>query len=567
MLERIVLCVTLASAANTVACGVPIKTHPSNPHYYLYQGRPIILITSAEHYGAVINKDFDYVAYFDALQAYQLNYTRIYPGAMFEPVGKFMAGNTLGPRPQSLIVPWARSATPGYRLGGNRFDLDRWDPGYCARLKDFVTQAGRRGIMVEVCFFNSQYADTWPLSPLYSENNVQGVGQCDWRDAQTLRHTNLVRRQDDCVRKLTQEVNAFDNVILEICDEPGHIGTGFEPAGPWVSHLADVVRDAERDLPQKHLLGQEVDGPLGGPIDFAADPRFSVIIGQYIWGDDRGEMGGMKGLDYKYRDNKPLELNETAYYPLWHQGDKIADARVEAWEFIVGGGAAFNQLNGLFTADNPAGKSPDNDEMLRALENLKQFMYSFEFVKMAPDKGFLVSGATAPQYHRAISESGKQYALYIHHSSEKIGGAYTVVPGPYQENLVVAVAAGHYRVDWVDPATGSILGSLDLVHEGGQRTLATPTYKIDIALRVKHLCVDGARCGMADGKEAGHETAPVCVECCDDRRRSLGAGGRRLPAGDLKSAGGGVPPGPFGLAGYVSGQCAQCEESRGDPGR
>jgi hypothetical protein len=123
--------------------------------------------------------------------------------------------------------------------------------------------------------------------------------------------------------------------------------------------------------------------------------------------------------------------------------------------------------------------------MLRALTSLKQFVYSFDFIKMAPDKGFLVSGVTAPQYHRAISEPGKQYALYIHHSSEKIGGAYTVVPGQYHEDLVLTLPAGHYRAEWVDPATGSVLGHVDIVHEGGRRTLTTPTYKVDIALRVK----------------------------------------------------------------------------------
>ena len=116
--------------ASDVGAAEPISAHPSNPHYFLHRGEPTILITSAEHYGAVINKDFDYVAYFDTLQSHQLNYTRIYPGAMFEPVGKFMPGNTLGPKPDSLIVPWSRSGTPGYRLGGSRFDLDRWDPAY-----------------------------------------------------------------------------------------------------------------------------------------------------------------------------------------------------------------------------------------------------------------------------------------------------------------------------------------------------------------------------------------------------------------------------------------------------
>ena len=477
----------LALLAHGTVLADPIRVAPANPHYYAYHGKPILLITSAEHYGAVINHDFDYVAYFDALRAHGLNYTRIYPGAMFEPIGKFIAGNTLGPKPSSLCVPWARSDTPGYRLGGNKFDLSRWDPAYFARYKDFLTQAARHGIFVEICFFNSQYEDTWPLSPLNEQNNVQGTGRCDWRAAQTLSDSTLVASQDAYVRKLTQEANAFDNVILEICDEPGHIGTGFEKSGPWVAHLADVVLDTERSLPKRHLLAQEVDGPLGGPVDFASDPRFTVIVGQYIWGDDQGEMGGMKGLDFKYRDRKPIELNETGYFPLWYQGDRVADSRVEAWEFIVGGGAGFNHLNGLFTVENPAGKSAENERVLRALANLKRFMAGFDFVRMAPDTGFLVSGAKAPQYHRALSEPGKQYALYLHHSSEKVGAAYTVVPGDYHEEWVIRLPPGRYAVEWVDPETGAVLGSEKLKHEGGNRIVRTSPYKIDLALKIKRV--------------------------------------------------------------------------------
>jgi hypothetical protein len=118
----------------------PIKVHPDNPHYYLFNGKPTILITSAEHYGAVVNKDFDYVRYFDELKSYGLNYTRIYPGVLFEPLGKFIEGNTLAPKPASLIVPWARSNVPGYLVCGNKFDLDQWDPEYFKRLKDFMEE-------------------------------------------------------------------------------------------------------------------------------------------------------------------------------------------------------------------------------------------------------------------------------------------------------------------------------------------------------------------------------------------------------------------------------------------
>src|SRR5882762_933902 len=284
-----------------------IQTNPVNPHYYLFKGNPTVLITSAEHYGAVINTAFDYVPYLDALKEHGLNYTRIYAGAMFETTDKFVTGNPLGPKPRDLIVPWARSEQQGYLVGGNKFDLDRWDPAYFARLKDFLSKAAERGIVVEISFFNSQYSDTWPISPLYYENNIQGEGKCEWRDAQTMKHADLVRREEDYVRKITQEVNKFDNVILEICDEPSSIGTRVDLAGPWVSDLLGVVRNTERDLPKKHLVAQEVEGPFGGPMDFSADPRLSIITAQYLWGPEPGanggEMGGMRALDYKYNLN------------------------------------------------------------------------------------------------------------------------------------------------------------------------------------------------------------------------------------------------------------------------
>jgi hypothetical protein len=149
------------------ALAEPIKVDPSNPHYFLFNGQPTILITSAEHYGAVINLDFDYVAYLDALKANGMNYTREWPGALLEMVGELYAGNTMGPRPDRTIVPWARSNVPGYVYGGNKFDLDQWNPAFFARLKDFIVKAAERGIVVEICFFNSQYTYRWPLSPLY----------------------------------------------------------------------------------------------------------------------------------------------------------------------------------------------------------------------------------------------------------------------------------------------------------------------------------------------------------------------------------------------------------------
>ena len=463
----------------------PIKLNPSNPHYFLFEGKPTILITSAEHYGAVVNGDFDYKAYLDALKSYKLNYTRIYPGGLFEPKDKFIKGNTLGIVPGNMVVPWARSNKPGYTGGGNLFDLDKWDPAFFSRLKDFVKKAAERGIVIEICFYNAQYDDTWPISPLYYKNNIQGENNYHFNDFQTLKHPDLVKRQDDYVRKIVQEVNGFDNVILEICDEPLLNGTPIKEAGDWIGHVVELIKNTESKLPKKHIIAQQLEGPVNGPVDFAANPDVSLIVAQYVWaaGD---QMGGMQALDKKYSSNKAIEFNETDYYPAWYgkDNDKVAASRVEAWEFIVGGGTGFNQLNGIYTVADPAGKTEDNDRICKALKSLKEYMYSFDFLKMSPDKHFVTGGISGNAFYRCISQDGKQYALYIHHSTREKETYYQVHPGKYKEDLTVSLPEGQYKVEWINPADGKIISKSSILVKKGDYTLNTPEYTLDIALRL-----------------------------------------------------------------------------------
>jgi hypothetical protein len=88
----------------------PLALHPENPHYFLFRGKPAVLVTSGEHYGAVLNLDFDYGKYLDALAADGLNLTRTFSGSYVEPIGAFgIAENTLAPQPGRFLAPWARS--------------------------------------------------------------------------------------------------------------------------------------------------------------------------------------------------------------------------------------------------------------------------------------------------------------------------------------------------------------------------------------------------------------------------------------------------------------------------
>ena len=52
-----------------------------------------MLIGSTEHYGAVLNKDFDYKKYLDELASNGLNIIRTFSGVYLEPQGAFGIAN------------------------------------------------------------------------------------------------------------------------------------------------------------------------------------------------------------------------------------------------------------------------------------------------------------------------------------------------------------------------------------------------------------------------------------------------------------------------------------------
>ena len=309
-----------------------LALHPANPHYFQWRGRPTILITSGEHYGAVLNLDFDYRRYLDTLAADGLNYTRVFSGAYVEPQGAFnIARNTLAPAAGRFIAPWPRSTQPGYANGGNKFDLSRWDDAYFARLKDFLTYAGTRNIVVELTLFCPMYEDLqWTLSPMRAANNVNGIGEVPRADVYTMgNYGGLLALQESLTRKLVTELNGFDNLFFEICNEPY--------AGPvqlaWQHRIADVIVATERDLPVKHLIAQNIANNTARIT--APHPAVSIFNFHYATPPD--------AVGENYALGKVIGDDETGF-----RGTRDSIYRTEGWDFVIAGGALYNNLDYSF---------------------------------------------------------------------------------------------------------------------------------------------------------------------------------------------------------------------------
>ncbi len=58
LLSGLTLCIASIAVAAEVGTA-PISLHPENQHYFQWRGKPTILVTSGEHYGSLLNLDFD----------------------------------------------------------------------------------------------------------------------------------------------------------------------------------------------------------------------------------------------------------------------------------------------------------------------------------------------------------------------------------------------------------------------------------------------------------------------------------------------------------------------------
>ncbi|MCE5252386.1 DUF6298 domain-containing protein, partial [bacterium] len=417
--------------------------------------------TSGEHYGAVLNLDFDYINYLDELKTHGLNLTRTWTGTYRETTASFeITDNTLAPLPNRYLCPWARSTTPGYFDGGNKFDLTKWDDGYFKRLKDFLTQASKRGIVVELNLFCPNYDDTlWKANPMNAANNINGIGDCPGTEVYTLKHKDLVAVHEAVTRKIVQELRGFDNLYYEVCNEPYFGGVSLE----WQHHIVDLIVETEKEFPYKHLISMNIANGRAKVMN--PDPNVSIFNFHYCVPPDVVEMN--------YGLNRVIGENETGF-----RGKADVTYRTEGWEFIIAGGGLYNNLDYSFTprhADgsfldykSPGGGSP---ELRNQLSILKDFINSYNFIRMAPENDVIKGRVPEEASVRALVEPGKQYAIYIN--------------GGKQADLTLDLPVGTYAIEWVDTKTGKIVGKEKLRHTGGETVMRSPEYSEDIALRIK----------------------------------------------------------------------------------
>ncbi|MDD6210208.1 MAG: hypothetical protein PUB21_06345 [Bacteroidales bacterium] len=462
----------------------PIRQHPDNPHYLMYKGKPLLIVTSAEHYGAILNPAFDYIKYLNTLKKEGMNYTRIFTGAMyFEIEGDFgITDNTLAPARGTALTPWKRSAVKGNNNGGYKFDLDNWDESYFERLRNFISEAQKRDIIVEVTLFTSIYNDrTWSNCPVNPANNINGTDITDYKLVHTLHNGKLMRYQEKAVKQIVQELNSFDNIIYEIQNEPWadqtssrskpnvweksaldnwqtRIDLASEASLEWQQHIASLIKKEEQALPKKHLIAQNYCNYLYAISNVS--PDISIMNFHYAWPE---------AVALNYERNKVIGFDESGF-----NGSADDTYRQQAWIFLCSGGGLFNSLDysfavgyedGTLAQSAPGGGSSTLRSQLYILRNVFE---NLNFIRFKPDHNLI---ALAPDtYAHAISDGEKEFLLYLNSGEAK--------------EIQIRLPNGFYAIKWIVPATGNKVKETILRSEGSGVTLQVPPYKTDIAATI-----------------------------------------------------------------------------------
>jgi hypothetical protein len=469
-----------------IAAAQPLSLHTQNPHYLQYKGKSVVLVTSAEHYGAVLNRDFDFEKYLQTLHAEGMNYTRIFTGSYVEIPGSFgIENNTLAPATGSFLAPWKRVEVHGIYKGETKFDLSEWNPEFFERLTSFVTLARELDILVEVTFFCSTYQDNyWERNPFNPGNNVNQLPEkLDRRKSNTLDNGTLTGFQKRLVEKLVTELNGFDNVFYEIQNEPWaddpqkamrtlrtldpqEQGGWFKWAEmasdasmEWQKEMAKVVVETEARLPKKHLIAQNYTN-FKHSLAWV-DPNISILNFHYVWPE---------AVWLNYGWDRPVSFDESGF-----AGSSDTTYLRQAWQFMLAGGAIFNNLDYSFFVDKEDGTGTNHapgggsTTLRKQLKILRGFLESVDFVKMRPD--FTVVTHAPGMEWQAISEPGEQYAIVF---TGAAGGA-----------IKLNVPRGRFHFEMISPFTGQKLKSGFFTNETkGVAELVLPQFQEMVALKM-----------------------------------------------------------------------------------
>lgn len=452
----------------------PIQLLEENPHYFEYEGKPMALITSAEHYGALVNADFDFAKYLNTLAANGMNYTRIFMGSYFEIPGTSFGikNNTLAPEEGQVLTPWITVK----ENGRTKYDWAQYNPAYFDRLRDFMILAQKLDIIVEITFFSSIYRDEhWEINPQNPANRVNAeTKSLDRKLAHTLENGDLLSLQKGYVQKLVRELNPFDNFFFEIQNEPWsdrgvkilNLMNKYVTNGPnwmeeveyadrlsldWQNAIIQTIVQTEKELPKTHLIAQNYTN-FKAPL-FEVSPHVSILNFHYNWPE---------AATWNYHLNRVIGFDESGF-----AGSEDWVYRRQAWAFMFSGGGLFNHLDYSFFVGKEDGtginEAPGGGSATfrQEMKILSDFIHTLNLKAVKPAQNKIVSAPGLVTF--ALDDGADGIAAYVVEAGNPDSHVeFQIEPGSYEVILIDPISGAQKSVNTYEIKAGILVLALNL---------------------------------------------------------------------------------------------------------
>lgn len=427
----IVLAAFILITLSSIPSYAYLRIHPENSHYFqeTKTGKPVIFTG----FGSIVPTamDADYRKDIKEFKRNDVTYARVWH---FLP----WAGD-------KAIWPWERSNVPGAPMGGNKIDMEKWNPIYWNRMRESMSLADKAGIYAEIhlfdrCGMSPAEPERWGGNPWASDNNINNLETPPASEDGTPEfyqyavRPNLRAQQERYVKKMIDETIRYPNVIYEIENEhwedsspdfaahyarfvKGYI-TGRYPKSPRLVSYSSLVNDLEffYDINDVDIINKH----------FGDEPeRNPDVLNQYI--------------EPRWKNNKAINLDEFA------NGLKDPDIlRKMCWTIVASGG------NFHIEDAQPESKPFD------AVRNIRRFLKEskWDFVHSAPDRRLITSGDGY-----CMAQRGREYLAYFPEGGEK---------------RIRLDASAEYSARWWNPRTGRFSKPISVEQTGNEAILQTP---------------------------------------------------------------------------------------------
>ncbi|MHB1456738.1 MAG: putative collagen-binding domain-containing protein [Armatimonadota bacterium] len=424
-------------AADKKSPGAAISIYPGNPYYFQdARGKPMVLIGDYT-WGTFSDVDFDYTKMFDSLKKRGLNVARVWLWWGCEEI-------TSDPIPARHFEPFLREGPGTANDGRPKYNLDKFNPAFFARLDAMCASAQKRGITLQLIMMDAwmiKHDYLWKLHAFNRNNNVNGVDgdprqTSEGTDGQqgfcSMGNPKALKYQKTYIRKVIETTNKYGNIYYEIANENYY-------NEEWELTLCRFIKETESKMPKQHMTIR---------LDF---PSHSYVVQSW----DPGTVH--KGIMEKRGLKVPLIFDTD-----WTINDNDDEVRKSAWTAIASGGH-FNYMDdSMEFRTKPV---PDKGAVLhKQIDHLAKFVRNIKPWDMKPDDSMV--------------RSGSAYVL----AGNRIVFAY--LPSGGKAEIDLPNAGSKISAKWFDPRTGNFMPRIEITGKG--ITLFTAPDGNDWALLIKY---------------------------------------------------------------------------------